>query len=157
MNQIVEELRRITGHHPTIVYSKQNIALFGVRQGDPVGAKVNLEGQLMKDFLQRLNTIILPRVRDFEGLFPNSFDNNGNFWFSLPSQEPFKELDDLVDSRELVHGFQIGILNNCFSQPDALKLMKDFGFPFGDPRPPKVPVVRDPWARYKKKDKKKKR
>lgn len=154
MNQVIEELRRISGKHPVVVKAKVNNAKTGLRKGDACGAKVSLEGQLMHDFLARLNTIILPRVRDFEGLFPNSFDNNGNYWFSVPTQEAFKELDELVDSREIVHGFQIGILNNCFTQPDALKLMKDFGFPFGDPRPARVRVSSDPYAKFKKRAKK---
>lgn len=134
VNQVTEEVRRISGRHPRIIKARHNVAKFSQRVGDTVGVGVTLYGQKMRDFLTRLNTIILPRVRDFEGLYANSFDNFGNFWFSLPSQEPFKELDDLVDSRELVHGFDIGILNNCFTQPDGLKLMQQFGFPIGDPR-----------------------
>eukprot|EP00434_Breviolum_minutum_P009238 symbB.v1.2.008141.t1/scaffold509.1/size193965/11 len=154
MNQVIEELRRISGKHPVVCKAKVDNAKTKLRKGDVCGAKVSLEGQLMHDFLARLNTIILPRVRDFEGLYPNSFDNNGNFWFSVPSQEAFRELDELVDQREIVHGFQIGILNNCFTQPDALKLMKEFGFPFGEPRPKRVRVSRDPYAKFRKRAKK---
>jgi len=138
LNQCVEELRRISGMHPKVVKARSNVAAFGWRVGYPCGVAVNLKGQLMYDFLNRLNTIVLPRVRDFEGLYPSSFDNYGNFWMGFDSQEPFRELDELIDTRELVHGFDVGIINNCLTQPDGLKLMKDFGFPFGDPRPRKI-------------------
>jgi len=142
LNQVVEELRRISGKHPRIVKAKKNINAFQWRRGYPAGVAVTLMGPLMYDFLHRLNTIILPRVRDFEGLYPNSFDNYGNFWMGFANQEPFRELDELVDERELVHGFDIGIVTSCMTQPDGLALMKKFGFPFGDPRTPKPVKVK---------------
>ncbi|CAE7228610.1 rpl5 [Symbiodinium sp. CCMP2592] len=157
MNQVIEELRRVSGVHPVATYFTSNNAELGYRIGDKSGAKVNIRGHLMNDFLQRLNTIVLPRVRDFEGLDPTSFNRNANYWMHLPSQEPFNELDELLDSREVVHGFNIRILNNCFTQPDALKLMKDFGFPFGDPKPKRVRVPKDPYAKFKNKGKGKKK
>lgn len=137
MNQCIEELRRISGMHPRIVKARKNVAAFGWRVGMPCGVAVTMYGDLMMDFLKRLNMIILPRVRDFEGLHPSSITNFGNFWMGIDSQEPFKELDELVDQREIVHGFDVGIHTNCLTQPDGLALMKDFGFPFGDPRPRK--------------------
>eukprot|EP00439_Symbiodinium_sp_Y106_P083566 s1539_g23.t2 len=157
MNQVIEELRRVSGVHPVATYFTTNNAELGYRIGDKSGAKVNIRGHLMNDFLQRLNTIVLPRVRDFEGLDPTSFNRKANYWMHLPSQEPFNELDELLDSREVVHGFNIRILNNCFTQPDALKLMKDFGFPFGDPKPKRVRVPKDPYAKFKNKGKGKKK
>mmetsp|Transcript_52386 Transcript_52386/g.164547 ORF Transcript_52386/g.164547 Transcript_52386/m.164547 type:complete len:309 (+) Transcript_52386:89-1015(+) len=138
INQVVEELRRISGMHPWVVKARHDVNAFGWRKGANCGVAVSLKGPLMYDFLHRLNTIILPRVRDFEGLYPNSFDNFGNFWMGFDSQEPFRELDELIDSRELVHGFDVGIINNCLTQPDGLALMKQFGFPFGEPRPMKA-------------------
>ncbi|CAE8588505.1 unnamed protein product [Polarella glacialis] len=138
INQVTEELRRITGMHPRVVKAKHNVAKLGWRIGDNCGVAVSLFGPKMYDFLERMNTIILPRVRDFEGIYPNSIDNFGNFWMSLDSQEPFKELDELIDQRELVHSFDIGILNNCMTQPDGLALMQGYGFPFGETRPRKV-------------------
>jgi len=137
INQCIEELRRISGMHPRIVKARKNVAAFGWRIGMPCGVAVTMYGDLMRDFLKRLNTIILPRVRDFEGLYPSSVTNFGNFWMGVDSQEPFKELDELVDTREIVHGFDVGIHTNCLTQPDGLQLMKDFGFPFGDGRPRK--------------------
>eukprot|EP00415_Alexandrium_ostenfeldii_P002216 UN2216 len=124
--------------HPFVVKAKHDVNAFGWRKGANCGVAVNLRGPLMLDFLHRLNTIILPRIRDFEGLYPNSFDNYGNFWMGFANQEPFRELDELIDSRELVHGFDLGIMNNCLTQPDGLALMEKFGFPFGDPRPSKA-------------------
>eukprot|EP00929_Paragymnodinium_shiwhaense_P081000 TRINITY_DN4228_c0_g1_i2.p1 TRINITY_DN4228_c0_g1~~TRINITY_DN4228_c0_g1_i2.p1 ORF type:complete len:364 (-),score=86.50 TRINITY_DN4228_c0_g1_i2:285-1289(-) len=154
LNQCVEEIRRLSGKHPRVVKAKVNNANFGWRVGAPCGVAVTLRGQLMYDFLARLNTVVLPRVRDFEGLFPNSFDAYGNFWMHFSSQEPFRELDALIDERQLVHGFEVGIVNNALTQPDGLKLMKDFGFPFGDARPAKSKVKVDPYAKFAKADKK---
>merc|ERR1719277_1450980 len=155
MNQVTEELRRISGKHPYVVLAKQNIAALGWRVGYPCGVAVRLYGPKMYDFLNRLNTLILPRVRDFEGLFPTSVNRDGNFAMRFESQEPFKELDELIDSREVVHGFDVQIINNCMTQPDGLQLMKDFGFPFGDPRPPKVKPEMPMWMIQKQaKDKK---
>jgi len=137
MNQVTEEMRRISGMHPRVVKAKANLNVYGWREGMPCGVAVTLRGKLMTDFMTRLNMVILPRVRDFEGLYPNSFDNDGNYWMGFENQEPFRELDDMIDDRVLTHGFYVGIINNCFTQMDGLALMKNFGFPFGDPHPPR--------------------
>jgi len=139
INQVVEELRRISGMHPNVVKARHNVANYGWRKGFPCGVAVTMYGPRMYDFLERLNMVILPRIRDFEGLYPNSFDDNGNFWMGMENQEPFRELDALIDERVIVHGFDVGIINNCMTQPDGLALMKNFGFPFGDPHPTKAP------------------
>eukprot|EP00933_Yihiella_yeosuensis_P040994 TRINITY_DN35429_c0_g1_i1.p1 TRINITY_DN35429_c0_g1~~TRINITY_DN35429_c0_g1_i1.p1 ORF type:complete len:331 (-),score=70.92 TRINITY_DN35429_c0_g1_i1:144-1136(-) len=136
MNQVIEELRAISGMHPRISQISRDSNIYGWRKGDNCGAVVNIRGSLMYDFLYRLNTIYLPRVRDFEGLIPSSFDNRGNFQMQIENQEPFKELDELIDQREVTHSFKFHITNNCLTQPDGLKLMQDYGFPFRDePRP----------------------
>jgi len=132
INQVTEELRRITGTCPKTMKSKKNNAKLNWRKGATNGVYAHMTGSNMYDFLNRLNTIILPRVRDFEGLSENAFDKYGNFKMSFLNQEPFKELDELIDDRELVHGFCLGIVNNRFTQRQGLKLMKDFGFPFRD-------------------------
>jgi len=142
INQVVEELRRITGMHPRIVKAKHDVANFGWRKGAICGSCVSLFGPKMYDFLERLNTIILPRVRDFDGLIPNSFDGRGNFWMGFENQDAFRELDELTDTRELVHGFDLGIVNSCETQPDGLALMKAYGFPFGNRRQRKAPKVK---------------
>lgn len=150
VNQCVEELRRISGKHPRVIMARHNVAQWGWRKGFPCGVGVNMYGQLMRDFLYRLNTIVLPRVRDFEGLNPSSFDNMGNFWMGFDSQEPFKELDEMIDSRELVHGFDVGLINNCLTQPQGLKLMKEFGFPFGDPTGYNPVKIKRKWSAPKR-------
>jgi len=134
-NQIIEEMRRISGVHPKIVKARKNVQTFGWRVGYPCGVAATLTGDLMIDFLTRLNTVTLPRVRDFEGLVPNSFDQDGNFFMGFQNQDAFKELDAMIDDREFIHGFDVGIVNNCMNRVEGLQLMKDFGFPFGDPRP----------------------
>merc|ERR1712151_523583 len=98
---------------------------------------MGMHGRTMMDFLTRLNTIVLPRIRDFEGLWPNSFNNMGHYFFTVNGQEPFRELDDMLDEREISHDFGIGIIMNRHTQPDGMKLMKDFGFPFTDELKPK--------------------
>lgn len=132
VNQVTDELRAITAVVPRTMTSRTNDATLGWRQGAVNGVRAEVTGLGLYDFLNRLNTIVLPRIRDFEGLSPRDFDHHGNFRMEVPNQEPFKELDELIDERELVHPFLIGIGNNCFTQRDGLKLMKDYGFPFRD-------------------------
>jgi len=139
INQVTEELRRVTGVCPRVMTSKKNIAQGNIRKGAPNGVYAQMKKDTLSDFLNRLNTIILPRIRDFEGLSPTSFDNMGNFAMSIPNQEAFKELDELIDERELVHTFYLQIDNNCYTRQEGLELMKAYGFPFGDPRPPPKP------------------
>lgn len=139
LKQVVEEVRRISGAHPKIMKGMKNDATRGWRKGMPAGVQVEIQGRLMQDFLKRLNMIVLPRIRDFEGLAPTSFNPHGDFWMTIDSQEPFKELDEMIDQRELVHSFDVGLVNNCLTQPDGLELMKKYGFPFGDPRPRRPP------------------
>merc|ERR1719499_858652 len=135
MGQVIEELRRISAKHPKILFSDQNDIIRGTRIGDRIGATVSLTGRQMREFLERFNTIILPRIRDFEGLNPYSLNRNGNFLMKIYNQEPFPELDEIIDQREIIHGFLVGINNNCLTQPDGLNLMKSYGFPFGDFKP----------------------
>jgi large subunit ribosomal protein L5 len=132
LNQCLEELRRITGGMPEVIKAKKNIAWNNQRKGFPCGVGITLNGKLMMDFLTRLNTIVLPRVRDFEGLWPNAFSNTGDYTMQINNQEPFKELDELLDIREVSHPFTINICNNRFTQPAAKELMEKFGFPFTD-------------------------
>jgi len=132
INQCTEELRRITGGMPSVIMARKNVAKLNQRKGFPCGVGITLTGGLMMDFLTRLNTIVLPRVRDFEGLYPNSFSNFGDYGFMIPGQEAFKELDELLDIREISHSFRLTICTNRFTQPSAKALMEKFGFPFTD-------------------------
>merc|ERR1712087_992152 len=133
MRQVVEEFRRISGTHPLITKSEENDAVLGWRVGMERGVKVTLVATKMMNFLRRLNTIVLPRVRDFEGLYPNDF---------------------ITDDEKAMPKFELVIETSSYRQPDALQMMKDFGFPFGDPRPPKVVIEEeedyDPYAKFKK-------
>lgn len=137
LNQVIEEVRRISGAHPKIMKSQKNDNAKGFRIGDAAGVKVMLFGPLMYDFLERFNTLVLPRIRDFDGLEDN-VGRRGDYWMEIADQDPFRELDELIDTRELTHGFRIGIINNCFTNPDGRKLMTDFGFPFNEKRKPYV-------------------
>ncbi|CAK0798810.1 unnamed protein product, partial [Prorocentrum cordatum] len=132
LSQVTEEMRRITGGMPRTMIAKQNMAKTNQRKGFPSGVSIVIKGKLMMDFLTRLNTLVLPRVRDFEGLYPNCFGNTGDFSLTIKGQEPFKELDELLDIREITHNWQITIHTNRFTQPSAMQLMKEFGFPFTD-------------------------
>merc|ERR1712164_144113 len=97
----------------------------------------------MLDFMQRLKMLVLPRVRDFEGLYPDALDNYGNFYLELESQDVFLELDDMMDERMLNHAFKVQINTTCYTAADGLNLMRNFGFPFGDPaeRPDKSTAI----------------
>jgi len=132
MAQVIEELRRISAKHPKIITSLVNDMVRGTREGDRIGATVSLTGRLMQEFLERYNTIVLPRIRDFEGLNAYALDKRGDFLMTIHNQEPFPELDEIIDQREIIHSFLVRINNNCLTQPDGLNLMKSYGFPFGD-------------------------
>jgi len=155
MNQIMEELRRITGYYPVTMLAKSDDNSLALRNGDIIGAMVTLIGQPKLDFLNRLNKLVLPRVRDFEGLNPRSFTTRGNFQLHIPSQDPFRELDAVLDERVIAHGFDIQIQTSCRTQPDAYALLKDeWGFPFGDwddfsPRDPEVKEKYRAWREIK--------
>jgi len=140
LNQVIEELRRITAVHPENILAKTDNATLKQRKGMIVGLKSTMTTVKNLDFLKRLNMITLPRVRDFNGLWPNYFRDEGSYALTIPSQEAFKELDELVDDREYIHGFKIKIRTNCYTHVDAMKLMKDFGFPF-NPQPHRKVVV----------------
>merc|ERR1719174_3327831 len=91
----------------------------------------------MKDFLARFNMLVLPRVRDFEGLDMRDMNTMGSFKMTIENQDAFKELDAILDQRELVHGFEINIDTTCFTQEEGLKLFKEYGFPFAALGPPR--------------------
>lgn len=130
LNQLTEELRLITGQHPEVRRARANNAMKNIRQGMRTGVGTRLRGKRMHDFIRRLNMLVLPRIRDFEGLNPTAFDKAANFAMKIPTQEPFRELDQILDNRELTHGFTVYMNNNQVTQPRALKFMKDYGFPF---------------------------
>jgi large subunit ribosomal protein L5 len=124
------DLSAITGQHPVITKAKRSIATFKLRKGMPIGCKVTLRGQRMYEFLDRLITVALPRVRDFRGISGKSLDGRGNFALGLKEQIVFPEIDyDRVDA---VRGMDIVVVTTAGSDAEAKALLKAFDMPFAD-------------------------
>ena len=124
----VADLATITGQKPAITRAKKSIANFRLRQGARIGAKVTLRGARMYEFLDRLLNIALPRVRDFGGINPNSFDGRGNFAMGLKEQLTFPEI--VYDKVDQVRGMDIIIVTSATSDAEARSLLKAVGVPF---------------------------
>ncbi|MDZ7838769.1 MAG: 50S ribosomal protein L5 [Actinomycetota bacterium] len=124
----VEDLTKITGQKPVITKARKSIAGFKVREGNPIGCKVTLRGARMYEFLDRLLNVALPRVKDFRGLSPKSFDGSGNYTMGIREQLVFPEID--YDSILSVKGMNITINTTAQSDEEALGLLAKFGFPF---------------------------
>jgi large subunit ribosomal protein L5 len=128
MDTAVAELAAITGQKPLVIKSKKAIANFKLRRGLPVGCKVTLRGARMYEFLDRLVTIALPRVRDFRGLSGKSFDGRGNYAIGIKEQIVFPEID--YDKIDAVRGMDIVICTTAKSDKEAKALLKGFDMPF---------------------------
>ena len=128
MDAAVAELAAITGQKPLVIKSKKAIANFKLRRGLPVGCKVTLRGARMYEFLDRLVTIALPRVRDFRGLSGKSFDGRGNYALGIKEQIVFPEID--YDKIDAVRGMDIVICTTAKSDKEAKALLKGFDLPF---------------------------
>jgi len=128
MDAAVADLAAITGQKPLVVKSKKAIANFKLRRGLPVGCKVTLRGARMYEFLDRLVTIALPRVRDFRGLSGRSFDGRGNYAIGIKEQIVFPEID--YDKIDAVRGMDIVICTTAKSDKEAKALLKGFDMPF---------------------------
>jgi len=122
------ELAAITGQKPLTTRAKKSIANFKIRKGLPIGCKVTMRRAMMYEFLDRLISIAIPRIRDFRGLPINSFDKGGNYSFGLNEQVIFAEVD--VDKVMKTHGMDITIVTNAKSREEAFTLLKLFGMPF---------------------------
>jgi len=122
-----QELAMITGQKPVITRAKKSIATFKVREGMKIGCKVTLRRQHMYEFLDRLITIALPRVRDFRGVSPKSFDGRGNYALGLKEQIVFPEID--YDKVDQVRGMDIVICTTAKTNEEALALLKGFNMP----------------------------
>jgi len=124
----LEELARIAGQRPVKTRAKKSIAQFKIRENLPIGCKVTLRRDRMYEFLDRLITVALPRVRDFRGVSPKSFDGRGNYAIGLKEQLIFPELDyDKVDS---VRGMDIVIVTTADTDDEARALLREFDMPF---------------------------
>lgn len=128
LDDAVEELRRITGQHPAISRAKKSIANFNIRAGDPVGVHVTLRGERMYEFLDRLITLALPNVRDFQGVPDTSFDGRGNYTLGLDEQIVFPEID--VDEVDELDGMDITFVTSAETDEEAYSLLKMLGMPF---------------------------
>ena len=124
------DLTAITGQHPVITKAKRSIATFKLREGMPIGCKVTLRRQRMYEFLDRLITVALPRVRDFRGISGRSFDGRGNFALGLKEQLVFPEIDyDRVDA---TRGMDVVIVTTANTDAEAKALLKAFDMPFAN-------------------------
>ena len=124
----VRDLAAITGQKPQVTRARKSIAQFKLREGMPIGAHSTLRGDRMWEFLDRLVSISLPRIRDFRGLSPKQFDGNGNYTFGLTEQAVFHEIDQ--DSIDRVRGMDITIVTTAKTDEEARSLLKQLGFPF---------------------------
>lgn len=123
-----EQLASIAGQKPKITRAKISIANFKVRAGDPVGLTVTLRGRRMQDFVTKLVTIVLPRVRDFHGVPTTSFDKKGNYTLGLTEQIVFPEID--YAKIDKIRGLEVTLVNNAGSPEESKKLLESLGIPF---------------------------
>jgi large subunit ribosomal protein L5 len=124
----IRDLIAITGQKPQVNIAKKSIAQFKLREGQPIGAHVTLRGDRMWEFLDRLLSLSLPRIRDFRGLSPKQFDGNGNYTFGLSEQSMFHEID--IDKIDHVRGMDITVVTTAKSDDEGRSLLKALGFPF---------------------------
>src|SRR6266568_8155045 len=130
MDGAVRDLTAITGQKPLVQRARKSIAQFKLREGMPIGAKVTLRGDRMWEFLDRLLTLALPRIRDFRGLSPSQFDGNGNYTFGLNEQSMFHEIDP--DTIDRPRGMDITVVTTATTDAEGRALLAALGFPFRD-------------------------
>nr|AWI68726.1 ribosomal protein L5 [Pseudopediastrum boryanum] len=128
LESFLKELGFISGQKGVVTRSKKSIAGFKIRDKMPVGVSVTLRGERMYGFLDRLIHLALPRVRDFQGIDPKSFDKNGNYSLGLEEQLMFPEIE--YDKIDQIRGMDICIVTTAKNQEEGLSLLKEFGFPF---------------------------
>jgi large subunit ribosomal protein L5 len=124
----VRDLASITGQKPEVRKARKSIAQFKLREGQPIGARVTLRGDRMWEFLDRLLTIALPRIRDFRGLSPKQFDGHGNYTFGLNEQSMFHEIDP--DSIDRPRGMDVTVVTTATNDDEGRALLRKLGFPF---------------------------
>ncbi len=127
VDQPIDQLAKITGQKPKICRARQSISSFQVTQGDPIGLKVTLRDKRMFDFLEKLFKIVLPRVKDFQGLSPDQFDENGNYNLTLKDQSVFPEIN--IDKIDKSRSLQITIVTDTQSVEKAKKMLLVLGLP----------------------------
>jgi large subunit ribosomal protein L5 len=131
INGAVKDLELITGQKPEVRKARKSIAQFKLREGMPIGARVTLRGDRMWEFLDRLVSIALPRIRDFRGLSDRQFDGNGNYTFGLNEQSMFHEIN--IDNIDRPRGMDITVVTTATNDDEGRALLRQLGFPFKDP------------------------
>ncbi|NLU72429.1 50S ribosomal protein L5 [Streptomyces sp. HNM0575] len=128
MDGAIRDLATITGQKPAVTKARKSIAQFKLREGMPIGAHVTLRGDRMWEFLDRLLSLALPRIRDFRGLSSKQFDGRGNYTFGLTEQVMFHEIDQ--DKIDRVRGMDITVVTTATSDDEGRSLLRHLGFPF---------------------------
>jgi large subunit ribosomal protein L5 len=128
MDGAVKDLTTITGQKPAIRRARKSLATFKIREGMPIGAATTMRGDRMWEFIDRLTSIVLPRIRDFRGLNPRSFDGNGNYSFGVNEQLVFPEVD--YDDIDETRGMDITIVTTAATDEEGRALLAALGFPF---------------------------
>src|SRR5262245_11943753 len=128
IDQAAEQLGQITGQKPQITLAKTSVSAFRLREGQAIGCRVTLRGRRMYEFLDRLISVALPRIRDFRGVNPKSFDGHGNYSMGLTEQSVFPEIDP--DKVTFVQGMDVTFVTNTKNDDEARELLRAFGMPF---------------------------
>ena len=128
MTQAVEQLAQITGQQPQVTRARRAVSGFRLREGNEIGCRVTLRGRRMYEFLDRLISIALPRIRDFRGVNPRSFDGHGNYSLGLSEQLVFPEIDP--DRVTFTQGMDVTFVTSTNSDDEARELLRGFGMPF---------------------------
>lgn len=128
MDSVIQEIEMITGQKPVVTKARKAISNFSLREGMPVGVTVTLRGYRMYEFLDRLVSVALPRVRDFRGLLTRSFDGRGNYTLGVKEQIIFPEIE--YDRVDRLHGMDISIVTTTTEDAEGIALLREMGFPF---------------------------
>lgn len=128
MDGAIADITAITGQKPQVTKARKSVAQFKLREGQPIGCHVTLRGDRMWEFLDRLLSTALPRIRDFRGLSPKQFDGNGNYTFGLTEQSVFHEID--MDKIDRVRGMDITVVTTAKTDDEGRALLRQLGFPF---------------------------
>ncbi|MCK4312721.1 MAG: 50S ribosomal protein L5 [Candidatus Cloacimonetes bacterium] len=128
LDNAIKDLTQITGRKPIITKAKKSISNFKLRQGMPIGCKVTLRGEVMYEFLDRLISIVIPRIRDFRGVSVKSFDGRGNYTFGIKEQTVFPEIE--YDKIDAIRGMDITIVTTADSDEEGKELLSSLGMPF---------------------------
>ena len=128
LDNAVKDMTQITGRKPIITKAKKSISNFKLRQGMPIGCKVTLRGEIMYEFLDRLISIVIPRIRDFRGISAKSFDGRGNYTFGIKEQTVFPEIE--YDKIDAIRGMDITIVTTADSDEEGKELLSSLGMPF---------------------------